>query len=134
MPFKFFQFKTVDMEWEVENWVFNAIIVNAIMISLVAWFDWSTIGSWINSSGDYWTEISLFVFAISMVGSFKRLLGFNIIMFLMSVVFCVFIGFILVTIPFSIGIFYVNLKALTGVIRYKSIIYKNKRGGVYLNQ
>lgn len=128
MPFKFFKFKTADVDREVENWVFNAIIVNAIMISLIAWLDWSTIGTWLNSSEDYWSEIFLFVFAISMVGSFKRLLGFNIIMFIMSVVFCVFIGFILVTIPFSIGIFYVNLKALAGVIRYKSIIYKNKRG------
>lgn len=128
MPFKFFQFKTADVDWEVENRVFNAIIVNAIMISLVAWLDWSTIGTFLNSSGDYWSEIFLFVFAASLVGSFKRLLGFNIIMMLMAAVFCVFIGVILVTIPISIGIFYVNLKALDGVIRYKYIIYKNKRG------
>ncbi len=128
MSFKFFQFKTVDMEWEVENWVFNAIILNAILVSLVAWFDWSLIGTWLDNPENYWVEIFLFVFSVSMTGSFKKLLGFNIIMFIMSVVFCVFIGFILVTIPFSIGIFYVNLKALAGIIRYKAIIHKDKRG------
>lgn len=131
-----FKYRNEEIITKVEQWIYNAILLNSFTILALMLLDWSTIGGWLNNPPksahfpmDYWYELCFVAFAlVTVIGYFggrtKKvifLIPMLVVCIALSVACWIFLWKTIVLSILPFAILYYNLKALFALIQHRKL-------------